>query len=179
MNHETTERRGLYFPEPLTHRNTEGEVYQRLGQVDSQIQMALALETRELQARSDITDKTSPEFLKEECLVYLIRHHKAGNQQCMNGLSESLLRRCGTWIKSKFHSLDPELADEGFLEVIFQLFKRILDLDSDRGDFLQVRFWLALKRLTIANLSIICLSMTNKTYRWNLLQVMTARMSTP
>ena len=149
MNHETTERQGLYFPKPLTRRNTEGEVYQRLGQVDSQIQMALALETRELQARSDITDEASPEFLQEECLVYLIRHyHKEGNRQCVNGLSESLLRRCGTWIKSKFHSLDPELADEGFLDVIAQLFERILDLDSDRGDFLQVRFWLALKSLT-------------------------------
>ena len=149
MNHETTERQGLYFPKPLTRRNTEGEVYRRLGQVNSQIQMALALETRELQARSDITDKTSPEFLQEECLVYLIRHyHKEGNRQCVEGLTDSLLHRCGTWIEGQLYSLDPDVASQGYADVIAQLFEPIIDLDSDRGDFLQVRFWLVLKRLT-------------------------------
>ncbi len=155
MNHETAERQGLYFPEPLTHRNKKGKVYQRLGEVDSQIQMALALETEELQARSVITDQTSPEFLKEECLVYLIRHHhKEGNRQCVNGLTESLLRRCGTWIKGQLCSIrDPELESQGYADVIAMLFERILDLDSDQGDFLQVRFWVVLKSLTVQTFS--------------------------
>jgi len=45
--------------------------------------------------------------------------------------------------------LGSDAAEEGYSEVVATLFCRILDLDSDQGDFLQVRFWIALKSLTV------------------------------
>jgi RNA polymerase sigma factor (sigma-70 family) len=45
--------------------------------------------------------------------------------------------------------LGTQAARDGYDDVIGGLFARILDLESDRGDFLQVRFWVVLKRLAI------------------------------
>ncbi len=45
-------------------------------------------------------------------------------------------------------SLDPIYVDDCFREVIAAAFGRILDLDSNHGDFAQVRFWLWLDRIT-------------------------------
>ena len=150
MNHETTEQDTLCLPEPLTHTNADGEIYQRQAVVDRQIQEALRLDPEELRRRSEVTDKVSPGFLKEESLVYLSRHyHKAGNRRVVDALSESLLRRCATLINSKLSSLRVDLRDEGYSDVVKELFVRILDLKNDRGDFLQVRFWLCLKGLTV------------------------------
>ncbi len=150
MGHVTTEQDTSCLPEPLTRKNADGEVYCRQAAVDRQIQTALGLDSGELRTRSEVTDKASPDFLKEEALVYLIRHyHRAADQGCVNFLSEALLRRCATWISHQLHSLDNEAAEEGYSDVVTRLFERILDLDSDRGDFLQVRFWMVLKKLAV------------------------------
>ena len=150
MDYKTTEQDTSCLPEPLTHTNADGEIYQRQAVVDRQIQEAFRLDPEELRRRSEVTDKVSPDFLKEESLVYLIRHyHKAGNRRVVDALSESLLRRCATLINSKLSSLRVDLRDEGYSDVVKELFVRILDLRSDRGDFLQVRFWLYLKGLTV------------------------------
>ena len=150
MDHETTEQDTSCQPEPLTRRNVAGEIYQRLEVVDRQIQEALRLDSVDLQRRSEVRDKAAPEFLKEECLVYLIRHyHKAGDRQRVDDLSESLVRRCGTWIHRRLLSLGQELAIEGYSDALERMFEQILDLNSDRGDFFQVRFWLALERIIV------------------------------
>ena len=91
-----------------------------------------------------------PDFLKEESLVYLIRHYfEVGNRQRVNDLSEFLLGRCAKLIYGKLGGLGTDARDDGYAEVVEQLFARILDLESDRGDFLQVRFWKVLERLTV------------------------------
>ena len=150
MDYKTTEQDTSCLPEPLTHTNADGEIYQRQAVVDRQIQEALRLDPEELRRRSEVTDKVSPDFLKEESLVYLIRHyHKVGNRRVMDKLSESLLSRCAPLINSKLGSLGADLRDEGYSDVVKELFVRILDLRSDRGDFLQVRFWLCLERLRV------------------------------
>ena len=150
MDHKTTEQDTSCLPEPLTRRNLDGKIYQRQQIVNKQIQKALGFGHEELRRRLEVKDKTSPGFLKEESLVYLIRHyHKAENLQCVNNLSKCLLTRCSTLINSKLDSLNADLRDEGYWDVVAELFARILDLDSDRGDFLQVRFWMGLKRLTV------------------------------
>jgi hypothetical protein len=92
MGYETTEQNSSRLPQPLTHRNAAGEVYQRLTAVDRQIQEALSLDYEELRGRLEVCDKASPAFLKEESLVYLIRHfHRAGNQEFVNHLAKCLL----------------------------------------------------------------------------------------
>src|SRR5205085_52642 len=45
--------------------------------------------------------------------------------------------------------LHAEAARDGYDDVIARLFAQILDLDSDRGDFLQVRFRPAVEKLAI------------------------------
>ena len=106
----------------------DGDVYRRLEEVDMQIQMALGLDHGELRRRSKIMDKVSPDFLKEECLVYLIRHyHRAGDRDCVNDLSKSLLSRCATWINGQLCSLVMKRQWEGYSNVVERLFERILD----------------------------------------------------
>ena len=80
MNRETTVQSGMRLPEPLTRNNKDGVVYQRSPQVDKQIKSALGLDPKELVRRSSMKERKSPDFLKEETLVYLIRHFlEAGN----------------------------------------------------------------------------------------------------
>ena len=150
MGYETTEQNSSRLPQPLTHRNAAGEVYQRLTAVDRQIQEALSLDYEELRGRLEVCDKASLAFLKEESLVYLIRHfHRAGNQEFVNHLAKCLLTRCATWIDGKLSGLRTDLREDGNLGVVAEVFDRILDLTNDRGDFLQVRFWMGIERITV------------------------------
>ena len=115
MEHKTIEQDTSCLPEPLTRRNSVGEVYQRQSIVNKQILEALRLDPEELRRRLEVRDKTSPGFLKEESLVYLIRHyHKEGNPQCVDNLSKCLLTRCATLINSRLDSLNADLRDEGY-----------------------------------------------------------------
>lgn len=135
---------------PLTHRNLKGEVYQRAPAVERQIAEALALSRAEVRARAALTDPASPGYLQEECLVYLIRHYRCINQsELESALTEVLLQRSTKLIRSHLRSLKPEQETEGYDQVVEWLIVQILDLESDRGDFLQVRYWAALKKLAI------------------------------
>ena len=150
MEHETMQRESSCLPHPLTRRNADSEVYQRLPGVDRQIKEALSLDDEELRRRLEISDEDSTTFLKEESLVYLIRHHhRAGNHEWVNDLAECLLRRSATWIDNKLSGLRKDLREDGYSSVVAELFTGILDLASDRGDFLQVRFWLALDKIRV------------------------------
>ena len=150
MEHETTRQDKSCRPQPLTHRNAKGQVYQRLAVVDRQICEALGLEDEELRSHLEVRDEELPGFLKEESLVYLIRHHHgAGNREFVNDLAECLLGRCATWIDGQLRGLRKDLREDGNARVVAELFDRILDLTNDRGDFLQVRFWVVLKRITV------------------------------
>ena len=150
MEHETTRQDESCLPQPLTRRNADGQVYQRLSVVDRQISEALGLDDEELRSRLEVHDEESPAFLKEESLVYLIRHHHgAGNRELVNDLAECLLKRCATWIDGKLSGLRTDLREDGNSGVVAEVFDRILDLTNDRGDFLQVRFWMSIKRITV------------------------------
>lgn len=150
MGNKTTAQGTSSLLEPLTRTNSNGDVYRRHAVVDKQIQEAVALYPEELRKRAAIGDDASPDFLKEETLVYLIRHyHKIGNRQCVNDLSECLMTRCASLINNNLSSLGSDWQEDGYSEVIAEMFGMILDMETDRGDFLQVRFWVVLKRITI------------------------------
>ena len=83
MEHETTRQVESCLPQPLTRRNVHGQVYKRLAVVDRQIEEALGLNDEELRSRLAVRDEESPDFLKEESLVYLIRHHHAAGSREM------------------------------------------------------------------------------------------------
>lgn len=137
--------------QPLTHCNSEGSVYQRPAVVEKQIEDAWTLTSAELVERARVQDYHAPGYLQEECLVYLIRaFHRMGKTDIVNALTESLLRRCSKRVNEPFQVLDPQERDDAYHDVLQDLFDQILDLESDRGDFLQVRFWVVLKRLGIS-----------------------------
>lgn len=151
MKHQTAEQDPSCLPEPLTRHNAAGVVYERLPTVDRQIRDTLKLDLEGLQRCCEETDETSPDYLKEESLVYLIRHyHKNEKRSYVNDLSKCLVNRCANVIYGWLGSLEANEREDGNSEVIKELFTRILDLNSDHGDYLQVRFWLGLKRLTVS-----------------------------
>lgn len=136
--------------EPLTRRNRRGHVYAREPDVALQIATALPLSQGALRTRTAISDRRSPDYMKEECLIYLVRHyHRTGDEQKVSDLCTALVRRVTRIIRKHLRSLGPEALDEGYSEVLTRLFRKILDLSTDKADFFQVRFWVAMKRLCI------------------------------
>jgi RNA polymerase sigma factor (sigma-70 family) len=135
--------------QPLTHCNLEGAVFQRPPEAERQIADALRVDPAEWPARASIADRAAAGYLQEEALVYLLRvAARARNTRLVGDLSEALLRRCASYVHARLWKLGKDAADDGYNDVVQQLFERILDLDTDRGDFFQVRFWLGLERLT-------------------------------
>ncbi len=95
---------------------------------------------------SKIRDFRSPHHLGEECLVYLIREYKrSGNKQVETALIQALVRRFAKQLNDKLQGLGPELVEQAYQDVVSDLFTYILDLNSDAGDFSQVRFWVFFK----------------------------------
>lgn len=136
--------------EPLTRCNNQGIPYKRDDAIERQILETLTLLPEQLRERMAILNQEAPGYLREECLVYLLRHYlRSDDQYLVNDLTNALLHRCVNLIHSHMRSLDPEAAHDAEQDVIERLFAPILDLKNDRGDFLQVRFWVVLKRLAI------------------------------
>lgn len=135
---------------PLTHRNQSGEVYERTDEVQEQIRAALALDPGPMLERARIRNHKALGYLREECLIYLIREYlRKGTNRVVKQLSEILFRRCAKSVNERLRALGPQCVDDAFNDVMKGLYERIYDLENDRGDYFQVRFWLALKRLTI------------------------------
>jgi DNA-directed RNA polymerase specialized sigma24 family protein len=134
--------------QPLTHVTRSGQRYHRDAGVEAQIVSALALPPPKLVARARIRDKDSPEYLKEECLVYLIRaYQQEEDLELVNALADALLRRCARWVVGRFRAFGLERDDAlmAYQELVDDMIEAIIDLDSDRGDFFQVRFWRGLR----------------------------------
>lgn len=140
--------------QPLTRCNGEGEVYQRTAAVHLQIEEALTMTSSQVVERARILDRQSPDYFQEECLIYLIREFRRRNDgRTVSDLSESLLDRCKNFIYNGLFSglrvLGSQAVEDACNDVILELFTLVLDLESDRSDFLQVRFGPALQRLII------------------------------
>ena len=138
-------------PRQLTRRNRDGVPYQRDAAVEAQLAVAADLAPGALIERARRRDHEAPCYLREEALVYLLRESaRRGEAATASALCEALLARCAGYINAKLGALGAEARDEAFAEVVAELCGLILDLDSDRGDFLQVRFWVTLEKLVVA-----------------------------
>ncbi len=134
----------------LTRPNREGVTYRRLPEVERQIGEALALSAAALSDRAGIADYAAPDYLKDECLVYLVREfHREGRDRLVDALAEALVPRCRKATRRWLRSLTEDEQEDAFADIVVGVFGQILDLDSDVGDFLQVRFALALKARAI------------------------------
>jgi hypothetical protein len=135
---------------PLTRCGKDGHVLVRSIEVELQIAAALKLDPAVLRQRVRVTNRENPTFLKEETLVYLLReHHRAGDVALCHELAAVLLERCTPQASKYLWSLGQLEFESAHSDLISVVFEMILDLDSDRGDFLQVRFGLKLKQLAI------------------------------
>lgn len=136
--------------EPLTHHGRDGKVYTRTPEVKAQIREALSLERAVLCERVAIERYTTPGFIKEECLIYLIRQFlRAGESELVSHLLNCLANRLARRVHSRVSaSLNWSLVDDSAQEVMIEIAQRITDLDSDKDDFAQARFGLWLERLT-------------------------------
>lgn len=138
-------------PRQLTHRNRDGQLYQREAAVEAQLAAAEDLAPEALIEQARGRDPAAPYYLREEALVYLLRESaRRGEAALASALCEALLARCAGYINGKLGALGAEARDEAFAEVVAALCGYILDFDSDRGDFLQVRFWVVLERLVVS-----------------------------
>lgn len=119
-----------------------GYTLRRSELVKTQIKEALALESHVLIERAKLDDYNSPEYFKEECLVYLIRRYlQEGQDELASSLIASLQRRCSKHIHIKIRRLlAPTHIDDCFADAIGAIFTPIVDLRTDRGDFAQAFF---------------------------------------
>ena len=136
--------------EPLTLCNREGVRYVRAQNVTQQIAAALDLSPAKLRASINVVVPESPQYLKEECLVHLIRYHvKHGNRFLVEDLAEALLRRIAKPAYRRLRAVGPAHVEDAYNEVVAKLFGRLMDQTTDKADFFEVKFWVGLKRLCI------------------------------
>lgn len=132
---------------PLTHSNKAGAPYVRPPDVEAQLNELLSESPAEQLARAKCTDKGSPRFLKDECMVYLIREAWLADDSVLcSELSQQLIRRCTRPIRRTLQLLGvaPDDLQDVFGDVIAKMMTAILD-DEGKGDFYQVRFRQALR----------------------------------
>lgn len=132
---------------PLTRLCREsGEVYRRDSTIERQIKAALCLVPETLLTHATIADIEAADYLKEESLIYLIRDHlRQGRQEVAGKLCEILAGRCVALIIRYLGRFGQMAVEDAHDRVMTQVWERILDLKSDRGDFFQVRFWQAFR----------------------------------
>lgn len=134
---------------PLSGRNSTNDLYQRDVAVEKQIQSAIILTDERIIANARIREKEAEAYLQEEAMVYLIKMSKQeDNENLYNALSNILLERIEHQVKFYLRSFDTGLKEDAYNELLARLFQHILRPDG-KGDFLQVKFWLALNRLAI------------------------------
>lgn len=136
--------------EPLTHRGADREVYERNREVTAQIGEALSLQRPALTGRVEIERHTELGYLKEECVVYLIRQfQRGGDDQLVSHLMNCLATRIARRVHSQLsRSLHWSLVQDCSQEVLLEVARRVIDLTSDKDDFAQRSFGLWLKRIT-------------------------------
>lgn len=135
--------------ERLTHCNLQGVPYRREASVEAQIKGALKLRTADLVARAQLVDKNDPQYLQEETLAYLFRRaHRAADDELVNGLALVLVERCTRYLKTTLRRMKQEKLEEVIADTLTEIVEQLVEpRGSDAGDFLQVRFWVVVKRL--------------------------------
>lgn len=132
------------FVEPLTRGN-----YKRLPKAEWQIADALTLGPEALVKRAQQRDKTTPDFLLTEALVYFIRRAiRNDDTETRNALCRELLERCRSHFSGKFQGFSREDREDLQSKVMEKVIKDLFATD-DCGDFMQVRFWTYLERKCI------------------------------
>ena len=134
---------------PLTRRTVKGELLRRRPEVEDQIREILDLAEEEILRRAAICDPGSSEYLKPECLVYLIRTNRAKETRNLaEQVTRALSRRCIKTLPNRMRGLSDLHIQDITDEIVAELIQRIFD-PSDRGDYLEVSFEQVIKSIRI------------------------------
>lgn len=132
---------------PLTRLTRTGEPYVRPPEVQAELDCLLGASADEQLAQAKTADKTSTAYIRDECLVYLIRQAAlADDAERYHALAALLLKRRMRGIERKLRALgvaDDDVADLE-QEVVSAMMTSILEGPS--GEYFQVRFRSALYR---------------------------------
>jgi DNA-directed RNA polymerase specialized sigma24 family protein len=127
---------------PLTRSTKAGKPYARPPEVEAQLSELLRRSADEQLARAKVMDRSAPQYVKDECLVYQIRDAwLADDAERYSTLMAQLLRRCTRSIQRNLRALGVATGDvkDVYVSVIESMMAAIL-ADDGSGDFYQVRF---------------------------------------
>ena len=141
---------GNAMTQPLRKRDSSGKLYERPAEIEAAIDIAIQQDLERLKKRGAVSDKKSPEFLRSECLVHLIRSaRRQGNDEIVNALLAILLRRCAVHLKGKI----PDGSRPNAQDIREEILSRFSELFAEHGegdhvdelDFYECRFNRALR----------------------------------
>lgn len=132
---------------PLTRCRPNGEIWTRTPAVQAEINAIFRNSPDEWIRRAAVRQRDGADFMSEECLVHLLREARVrGDERVLARLWGCFVARVTPRITSKLGKLGDDHLEEGHSAVIRDIGTAILDLTTDRGDFLQVNFWTAIDR---------------------------------
>src|SRR5215510_14052177 len=127
----------------------KGELLRRRSEVEDQIREILDLAEEEILRRAEVCDPGSSEYLRPECLVYLIRTNRAKETRNLaEQVAGALSRRCIKTLPNQMRGLSDLDIQDITDEIVAELIQRIFD-SSDRGDYLEVSFEQVIKSIRI------------------------------
>lgn len=139
---------------PLTKRTSTGDLYRRPSDVECHIDAALAQDWSNIQQRIAVANQKSPDYLKSECLVHMLREALQKNDSGrFNILLTILLSRCEKIALSKIR--DTEFPNAMYLiEEILGRFSELFITDGTTNtcnelDYFECRFNLAFRTFRI------------------------------
>ena len=126
-------------------------MYLRLPEVETQITRLVALSPRAVVARATaVTNFRDAAYVRDETLAYFLREwHRTGATEGFGELVAEMQRRVEGRVRSPFRLLAELVREEATNRVIERLWTQLFTLTSARGEYLQVRFGLALKRMIL------------------------------
>ncbi len=132
---------------PLTHCSSTGELLRRSSEVEKQIVAAIGMDAADLIDKVRIRGHDESGFIQEEPIVHLTRNfHRQGDESMVEPLVSELIRRISKKIDHSVRiHLDPALVDECYRDVVVAVLAGVLEIETDKEDFAEVRFWPWLK----------------------------------
>lgn len=120
----------------LTGTTNEVEVFYRRPDVLSELEELQGISLKELKQRVTVTKESDPNSLKSETLVFLLR--EMFQKDGFNDIYETLSKRILRIIYNK--NPDGEDLEDFNQRIQLAFLERVLDFETDRGDFAQVSF---------------------------------------
>lgn len=127
--------------------------YERLPEIETQIEECLRLSETDFRARLAITDRENENFPREETLVCLLSlAHSENLFQIENPICEKLFASCKKRIEKVLRkdSFDENFIEEAVGDIQLQMLRQIFERTEKSYDFWEARFYKALNALISA-----------------------------